>query len=71
VDLEQIRSLITASTGRTVSITPVGGDPQLLSVVSVDKEGFTYHLFEEGQDELTLHWWPLDEIAEVHSVGTK
>ena len=62
---QEISDLLTSNIGKAVRVTPVGGEPELLLVLSVDKEGFTYQLLASGQDQSVKHWWPTDEVTEI------
>lgn len=63
--IEEISRALRSNIEKVVRVIPVSGDPELLLVVSVDEEGFTYHPRKAGQDPKVTHWWPKDEIAEV------
>jgi len=66
--IKEAGDILRANVGRTVRVTPIGGEPEVLTVMSVDGEGFTYKLRTADSDQTITHWWPFDEVFMVDLV---
>lgn len=60
---DDIAHILKLLLGKAVAVTLPGGEQQLVRVISVDCEGFTYNLIGGDDDSSVVHWWPYDEVV--------
>lgn len=67
---QEITLALKANIGKTVLVTPTEGqdsEPELLFVISVDGEGFSYRILTDPAlcDPSVVHWWHYSDVVDV------